>query len=54
MAVIKEYKNEHGATIKINDAAYRDKSPEELKKIAEHANAVAWQILKNSVEEKAI
>ena len=50
MAVIKEWKNEHGATIRIDDAAYRDKSEEEIRKLKEHANATAYRLLKQYIE----
>lgn len=50
MAIIKEWKNEHGATIRIDDAAYRDKSEEEIKKLREHANATAYRLLKQHIE----
>ncbi|MCI7301000.1 MAG: hypothetical protein SOR93_14175 [Clostridiales Family XIII bacterium] len=43
--VIKEYKNKHGATIQIDDAAYRDKSSEELKKVRENINKTATRLM---------
>lgn len=52
--VIKEYKNEYGATIKINDAAYRNKTEAELQAIRDNANAVAMQILRNQAERELL
>ena len=54
MAVIKEWKNEHGATIRIDDAAYRDKSVEEIRKLREHANATAYRLLKQHAERGGV
>ncbi|MCI9598558.1 MAG: hypothetical protein HFE75_15015 [Firmicutes bacterium] len=51
MAIVKEWKTEHGATIQINDAAYRDKTPQELEKIREHANATIWRLLREQMIE---
>ena len=52
MAIIKEWKTEHGATIRINDAAYRDKTPEELQKLREYANETAYRLLVNHIRNK--
>ncbi|NBI63709.1 hypothetical protein D3Z38_11735 [Clostridiales bacterium] len=51
MAIVKEWKTEHGATIQINDDAYRDKTPEELEKIRQHANATIWRLLREQMIE---
>lgn len=53
MAIVKEWKTEHGATIRINDAAYRDKTPEELEKRKAHANATICRLLREQMMEKA-
>lgn len=53
MAIVKEWKNKYGATIRIDDAAYRDKSDEEIKKLREYANATAYRLLKKHIEKEA-
>lgn len=45
MAIVKEYKNEYGAIIQIDDSAYRDKTPEELEKVRENIYITANRIL---------
>ena len=52
MAVVKEYQNKYGATIKINDAAYRDKTPEELQKVKDNINRTATRLLYAQMEKK--
>lgn len=52
MAIVKEWKNEHGATIQIDDSAYRDKTPEELEQRRKHANATAYRLLCEYIAEK--
>lgn len=51
MAIVKEYKNKHGATIRIDDAAYRDKSPEELQKVRDNINKTATRLIYAHIEK---
>ncbi len=53
MAVVKEYISEGGATIRIHDDAYRDKTPEELAAILKNINEVACRCLMAELERRA-
>lgn len=43
--VVEEYKIGN-TTIKICDDAYRDKTPEDIKKILERINVIAWKCVR--------
>lgn len=43
--IVQEYKIGN-TTIKINDDAYRDKTPEDIKKILERINVIAWKCVR--------
>ncbi len=45
MAIVMEYKTAAGVTIKINDAAYADKTEEEKQELREEINKKISQIL---------
>lgn len=53
MAIVKEWKTEHGATIQIDDAAYCDKTPEELEKVKENIYSTANRILYAYAERRS-
>ena len=45
MAIVKEYKIKDGPVIKINDAAYRDNTSEQMEAIKKRVNEVASELL---------
>lgn len=48
--VVKEYRYSDGSRAIIMDAAYINKTPEELKKIEDNARRVAWDIILNNLK----
>lgn len=52
MAVVKKYKLESGPVIKINDAAFAGKSPDELESIKTDIARVAGQLLYRQCQKK--
>ena len=52
MAVVKEYRLESGVVIKINDAAFTDKSSDELEAVRTNISKVAGQLLYRQYKEK--
>lgn len=52
MAVVKEYRLESGVVIKINDAAFADKSSNELEAVRTNISKVAGQLLYRQYQEK--
>lgn len=52
MAIIMEYKTAKGVTIKINDAAYADKTEEEKQKLRENVNKTVSAILSGKIGKR--
>lgn len=52
MAIVKEYKTANGVTIKINDAAYADKTEEEKQELRENVNKTVYAILSGKIGKR--
>lgn len=53
MAIVKEYTTPEETTIRFNDEAYRDKTPEELEAVMENIRRTAYEVLVEALEMKA-
>lgn len=53
MAIVKEYTTPKGSTIKFNDEAYRDQTPEEKAAVIENIERTAYRCLMNDLARKA-
>lgn len=52
MAIVMEYKTAAGVTIKINDAAYADKTEEEKQELRENVNKTVYDILSGKIGKR--
>lgn len=53
MAIVREFKNEDGVTIKINDECLRNQTPEQREAARRRVNEVVSKLLYEVAEERA-